>query len=140
MSKPDWDQLSAAYQEGASDVEIARLLGITISRFHEAYEKNDAFAQFVDSGRTLQTAWWYEQGRKNLWNKNFNTALYNFNMKNRFGWADKVEASDTTDREPQNLDQLRAQVGIALKALSKSSPELLSGVNLNIEKPKDTHD
>ena len=34
-------------REGASDVEIAKLRGITVSLFHDAYEKNDAFAQFV---------------------------------------------------------------------------------------------
>ena len=134
----DWDELTIAYGNGAADVEIARLLGVTISKFYELYETNVAFSDFVDSGRTLSQAWWYEQSRKGLWNKAFNTSLFNFVMKNRFGWADKMEATDNTDKDPVNLDQIKGQVSVAMKKLAESNPELFSGVNLNLNaKPKD---
>lgn len=126
----NWEALSDEYANGASDVEIARALGITISKFYQLYEKNKAFADFVDAGRTLAQAWWYQTGRRNLMTKGFNVTLYNFIMKNRFGWADKVEQADTTDKDNLDLNDLKTQVAIQLKKLAETSPEVLSGVNL----------
>jgi hypothetical protein len=131
-TKPNWEALLEAYGEGASDVEIARLLKITISRFYELMEEHVAFADFVDRGRTLAQAWWYEKGRTSLWDKNFNTALWNFQMKNRYGWADRVDTTDKTNLDPVNLDQAKGQLQQALKRLAKKSPELLSGANLDL--------
>lgn len=130
---PNWQVLLQAYEEGAADVEIARLLKITIARFYELAEESPAFAEFVERGRTLSQAWWYEKGRTGLYSKDFNTALWNFNMKNRYGWADKVDTSDKTNSDPVNLDQAKAQLQSALKKLSKKNPELLSGANLNLD-------
>lgn len=128
---PDWGRLVELYGEGAGDVEIARELKITIARFYQLIEESEPFANFVERGRTLAMAWWYEQGRKGLFADKFNTSLYNFNMKNRYMWADKVETNDTTDKEPANLDQIKGQLQGALKVLGKKYPELLSGANLN---------
>ena len=137
----DWASLTSAYEQGASDVEIAKMLNLTAAKFYKLYESNPAFANFVDSGRTLAQAWWYEAGRKHLMTKGFNVSLYNFIMKNRFGWADKVESADTTDKDNLNLDELRAQVSSALKRLAQNSPELLSNVNLtHLPKQKDGDD
>lgn len=130
-SAVNWDDVKEAYAQGAADVEIARLLGITLGRFYSLYEANPSFSEFVDSGRTLSQAWWYEQSRKGLWNRSFNTSLFNFVMKNRFGWADKVESADTTDKDPANLDQIKAQVSGAMAKLAATNPELFSGVNLH---------
>lgn len=124
-SKPDWQRLIKEYEEGASDVEIAKELRITINRFYELIQENPAFAEFVDRGRTLSRAWWESQGRRNLFNKDFVVPLWNFNMKNRFGWADKVDTNDTTNKEPVNLDEAKSQLSAALKTLSKKNPELL---------------
>lgn len=131
-SKPqvDWDVLTEAYAEGQSDVEIAKHLGITIARFYRLYEDNTAFSEFVDAGRSLAQAWWYEQMRKGLWNKNFNTPLFNFVMKNRYGWADKTETTDTTGQDNLNADQIKTQLSIAMRKLAETNPELFSGVNL----------
>ena len=130
-NKPDWDSILALYGEGAGDPEIARALKITIGRFYELMEESPAFANFVERGRTLAMAWWYEKGRVGLFADKFNTSLYNFNMKNRFGWADKVDTNDTTNKEPVNLDAAKGQLAAALKMLGKKHPELLSGANLN---------
>lgn len=128
---PNWQTLVDEYEQGASDVEIAKLLKITITRFYQLIEESESFAEFVERGRTLSRAWWESAGRKNLWNKEFNTALWNFNMKNRYGWADKVDTNDTTNKDPVDLDQARSQLQSALKALGKKHPELISGLNLN---------
>lgn len=133
-SKPNWELLLKKYEMGASDVEIARALKITIARFYKLVEEVPEFADFVERGRTLSMAWWYEKGRTGLFMKGFNVALYNFNMKNRHGWADKVDTNDTTDKDPVNLDQAKSQLAIALGALAKKHPELLSGANLSPKK------
>lgn len=131
---PDWAGALTAYGEGASDVEIAKILGITISKFYQLCEETPSFKDFADRGRTLSQAWWYENGRTGLFRKDFNTALWNFNMKNRFGWADRVESSDTTDKDPQNLDQVKGALASALKRMGKKNPELMSGANLLLGK------
>lgn len=135
-NKINWDDIANAYADGAADVEIAKLLDITISDFYRLVQDNPSFAKFVEKGRTVSQAWWYEKARRNLWSKEFNTTLWNFNMKNRYGWADKIDTSDTTDKDPVNLDEARAQLQTALKRLSKTNPEIVSGVNL-LAPPKD---
>ena len=131
----NWKEVADAYAEGAADVEIARLLDITIADFYQLVQDNAAFSKFVEKGRTMSQAWWYERARKGLFTKEFNTALWNFNMKNRFGWADKIDTADTTDKDPVNLDEAKAQLQRALKSIAKSNPDILSGANLN--KPTD---
>ena len=131
---PDWNALLELYGEGASDVEIARALGITIARFQHLCQDQPAFANFAEKGRTLSQAWWVEQARKNLWKKEFNVALWNFNMKNRYGWADKTETVDNSKMENLDSDQLKTQLSAAMKALAKKNPELFSGANLHIVK------
>lgn len=131
MSKEiDWKAIAEEYATGAADVEIAKLLDITINDFYRLEQEQPAFAKFVDKGRTMSQAWWYEKARKGLFTKEFNTALWNFNMKNRFGWADKTDIQDTTNKDPVNLDQAKSQLQAALKRVSQSSPEILSGLNL----------
>ncbi len=126
----DWKAIAEEYATGAADVEIAKLLDITINDFYRLEQEQPAFAKFVDKGRTMSQAWWYEKARKGLFTKEFNTALWNFNMKNRFGWADKTDIQDTTNKDPVNLDQAKSQLQAALKRVSQSSPEILSGLNL----------
>lgn len=131
-SKSKLELAKDAYLEGASDVEVATVLGVTIARFYQMYEELPDFARFVDQGRTLSQAWWYEKARKNLWNKEFNTALWNFNMKNRYGWADKVDHADKTDSTPVDINSVKGELAAALKRLATKNPELLSGMNLNV--------
>lgn len=122
---PDWAKLSAMYGEGAGDPEIARALGIPMKKFHQLYEDVQAFADFVDMGRTLSMAWWYEQGRRGLTADKFNGPLFGFNMKNRFGWADKVDTTSVNDG-PIDLDKIKGELALALKKLGKVYPELVS--------------
>ena len=77
---------------------------ITIKAFYKQIGENAAFAQLVEYGRTLSQAFWESQYRKNLNNKNFNTALLNFYMKNKFGWADKTETTNSNENVNTDLD------------------------------------
>ena len=131
MSKEiDWKELADIYATGGFDINIARALDITIADFYRLEQEQPAFAKFVDKGRTMCRAWWYDQARLNLTTKGFNVALYNFVMKNTQGWADKTDIQDTTNKDPVNLDQAKSQLQAALKRVSQSSPEILSGLNL----------
>lgn len=134
QNPPNWQALIEEYEQGASDVEIAKLLKITIVRFYDLIQESPAFAEFVERGRTVARAWWESAGRKNLWNKEFNTSLWNFNMKNRYGWADKMDTNDMTDKAPVDRDQAVSQLQQAIKQLAKKNPEVISGMNLNAVK------
>lgn len=126
------DRVKAKYAEGGSDIEVATLLGLTRSEFYKLIDESPDFAKLVDKGRAVAEAWWYSQGRLALRAEKFNTALYNFTMKNRYGWADKVETGDKSSEGPTNLDQAMAELQKAMKRIAKSNPEWLSGANLNI--------
>lgn len=120
----DWKALSDAYGEGASDVEIAKMLDITISAFYQLEQEQPAFAKFVEKGRTYSQAWWYTQSRTALRDKSMNVTLLTFNLKNRFGWADKTDIQDTTDKDPVNLDKAKSELYAVMKKISKTNPEL----------------
>lgn len=122
---PDkWQQCLELYDNGAGDVEIAKKLGITLNYFRKLAGENPGFGAFVEKGTTLAMAYWYRIGREALYDKNFNYGLWAFNMKNRWGWADKVETSSIID-ENVSADQLKIQLTQAIKRLAKKSPEIL---------------
>lgn len=117
------DECMELYMEGAGDVEIADHLGITMKKFHELCEENEPFRVFVERGSTAAQAWWWRQSRVNLKNKNFMHGMWAFNMKNRYGWAEKTD-STTTGEVDMSLDSLQRQLTQALKDLNKKNPEL----------------
>lgn len=119
-------RIEEAYMNGASDMEICKILRMTYSEFQEKYDSNLAFRKVVDIGRMMQQAWWLEQGRHNIHNSKFNTSLWMFNMKNRFGWADKTETVNQ-DLGPQSLDELKQKLVKMLPAMAKQLvPEMTS--------------
>lgn len=124
------DRVKAKYAEGGSDIEVATLLGLTRAEFYKLIDESPDFAKLVEKGRAVAEAWWYSQGRLALRAEKFNTALYNFTMKNRYGWADKVEQGDKSSEGPTNLDQAMAELQKAMKRIAKTNPEWLSGANL----------
>lgn len=125
--EPDWlKPLLSGYAEGMSDVEVCRELKITMKTFNEQYQSSEAFRKLVDYGRMTSHAWWMAAGRKNITNREFVVPLWTFNMKNRFGWADKTEQVSSAELEgPANLDDLRSKLQKALpKLLKQFGPEL----------------
>lgn len=122
---PEWQQqLLDLYGEGGSDSEAAVILKLTLARFDQLYLEQPAFATIIDQCRTLSRAWWESQARKNLWNKDFNTPLWNFNMKNRFGWADKSEVKEEKSPKDMDLAELRTRIAKQMPHLLKRIPEL----------------
>ncbi|UFK09588.1 DNA-packaging protein small subunit [Xanthomonas phage DES1] len=113
------------YAEGAGDAEVAAELKLTLKQFYQQISDNDKFATLIEFGRTMSQAWWERNARKNINNKQFNTSLWSFYMKNKHGWADKIESTGTTDPLNNNLDQLKQEVEARLaKYLKKNNPEL----------------
>ena len=52
-------------------------------------------------------------------------------MKNRYGWADKVDTGDKGGSDPINVDQMMVDLQKQLKKLSKNHPDILNGTLLN---------
>lgn len=76
------------------------------------------FSEVVEFGHVLSQAWWEQQGRNHLNKRGFNTRLYEINMQNKFGWANKAEVNDpdsqvgAVDEESLNrrIDELSKKV------------------------------
>lgn len=129
--KPWINELIALYTEGASDVEVAASQKITIKAFYKHMADNAKFAQLVEYGRTLSQAFWEGQARQNIRNKQFNTPLWTFYMKNKFGWADKTETVNANENVNTDLDTLRSTVMAQVAKLVKdNTPELTDAQRL----------
>ena len=125
------------YREGYSDAEVAAAMSITTRAFNEMLADNPTFSKLVEFGRTLSLAWWESQSRKNINNKSFNTPLWVFTMKNKYGWADKIETTNSNENTDLSLDQLRSEINRKLKKLSKENmPELTDA--MKVLKPVET--
>lgn len=110
-------QLVEYYSLGYSDAEVAAALKMTLRDFHRQLSDNATFAKLVEYGRTLSTAFWESLARKNVNNKTFNSPLYAFYMKNKFGWADKIETTNANENTNLSLDQLQDKINQQLKKL-----------------------
>ena len=120
-------ELIEYYKEGYSDAEVAAAMNITVREYYAQISENAVFGKLVEYGRTLSLAWWEGQARKNINNKQFNTPLWVFTMKNKYGWADKVETSSVNENLNSDLDTLRMKVAKQAEKLARSNhPELES--------------
>jgi hypothetical protein len=116
-----WAQiLTAEYAEGASDVEIMAALRMSRPKFDENYANNPIFRELVDIGRIQASAFWHRIARKNILSKEFNTSVWSFTMKNRFGWAEK-----STDELRQQLVAMLPGVAKQLHVTKKESDLLI---------------
>jgi hypothetical protein len=87
-------QVVELMRDGASLVEVAASIGITKDTLHRWKKTNDEFSDSIKIGTQLSEAWWMREGREALRDKDFNSTLWYMNMKNRHGWADKVEKQE----------------------------------------------
>jgi len=133
----DWPEiLKEEYRLGASDSEVAAELGLTDAAFEKNYREIALFKQLVDLGRQLSKAWWYKQGRSNLQNKMFNTALWNFNMKNRHGWAEKSETL-VEDKKEETLEEMQAKLLAKLPQIMKKFGGSATGAEILLATSED---
>jgi len=107
--------------KGKSLAQVASVMGVAVQKISEYQRRHPEFKAAVERGGSAALAWWETQGEKGLWaGKEFNAAVYQITMRNRFGW-DK-------DQSPMNVTN---NVLVADPAASKALLErLYPGVEL----------
>ncbi len=117
--KPDWQKkMLAMYAAGCSNREVMRELDLTPNRWR-ALEKDilaSDFAELVEYGLMLSAAWWEEQGRVNLRNKDFNTSLWLANVKARLGWG--TDAANESEMQASDSEDLKRQLSVLMDKYS----------------------
>jgi hypothetical protein len=102
------------YEEGGSDVEVKAMIykwrGSYSNDLWDRWMKEEQeFSETIKMGKSLSAAWWANQGRTNLTNKDFSFTGWYMNMKNRFGWKDKTEVAQTVQNlAPLSQDEIEA--------------------------------
>jgi hypothetical protein len=116
----DWAEIATRlYLEGASDDEVIKGIQITQSQFDHYCQTVDAFRDLVERGRSYAKAWWLEQGRKAVKEKNnsFPQSLYAYSMANKYGWSNKQDkGAPTVDI---SLDKAKDDLKKALPEMAK---------------------
>lgn len=90
-------------QEGGSAVEARCLLGIGTSAWDTLLEDSEVFRATENERQALCEVWWERQGRRMTTGGNGNSAVWIFNMKNRFKWRDKPESDEEEKGDPLNI-------------------------------------
>lgn len=85
--------------EGASKAELCLEIGINPDTIYEWEKRHPSFKEAIRIGEQLSQAWWLTLGRKNLWNREFNSILWMMNMQNRHGWTRKMDVSGKAEVE-----------------------------------------
>ena len=113
------------YTQGCSDAEVAAALRVPLRKYYKHIQDNSAFAQLVEYGRTLSQAYWEGLARKNITNKQFNSPLFCFYMKNKFAWTDKTETTTVGASPDPSLDELRDKISKEVaEYIERYTPEL----------------
>lgn len=111
---PDgWKEaMLAIAREGGSELECRVELGMSNDLWYRLKDEEPEFSEVVKSCKELCQVWWERHGRKMASGQaDGNPTTWIFNMKNRFGWADKQEVEQhNTHRfavsdEPEGTDE-----------------------------------
>lgn len=83
--------------DGKSIEQLSIHLGITKETLYVWLKdpEKKSFSDAIKIGLEHSHAWWLEKGREGVTNKDIQATMWYMNMKNRFGWADKVESKQT---------------------------------------------
>jgi len=101
-----WQELMVDMgKEGCSVTEIACKLGVRRDYMYELVKQSEEFSNTFTRMKDECQAWWEMKGRTNMENREFNSSLWSFNVKNRFrkDWQDSksVEHSGEIGGAPQ---------------------------------------
>lgn len=91
----DWkDKFAEKGQEGCSDQTIYTSVGLSRNYHQRLLESSEEYREVFEYAQDLSRAWWIDEGRKLLHDRNANTAVYNAHMKNRLGWMHTSEPAN----------------------------------------------
>lgn len=80
-------------KQGFSFESFGAEIGVHRDTLYEWVVKHAAFSDAKKLGTLHSMKHWEHEGMRGMWKgKAFNAAVWIFNMRNRFGWTDKVEA------------------------------------------------
>lgn len=86
-------------KRGLSLVQVSARLDIGRTALYAWIKKHPEFANTIKDGLDYSEAWWMDQAQDNLNAKHYQTGLWIINMKNRFGWQDKIHAYVTENKD-----------------------------------------
>lgn len=98
--------------QGAGIKELAHYLRVSRQTVYDwcdpkSKQYHRKFAEAVTLGRELSEAWWLRFGRLAASGSvAVNPGVWVFNMKNRFGWRDRVEIAGTEDAPLQIVQKV----------------------------------
>lgn len=91
------------YSNGGSDAEVKAIIyqmrGSFSNDLWDRWMKEEPeFSEAIKIGKMLSEAWWVGKGRLNLETKDFSYTGWYMNMKNRFGWTDRVSQNHSIEK------------------------------------------
>ncbi len=86
--------LPTMFKNGESLAEVCCDLDMSKDSFYKLCKISDKFSDAYKKGLENSESWWTKLGRAGAAGKvTIQPATWCFNMKNRFGWRDKIEAT-----------------------------------------------
>lgn len=112
--------------QGKSKTWCAAKMGIDVHTFIDWERNNPEFSAAGKKGMALSQAWWEDLGQNAAMGNvdNFNGTAWIFNVKNRFGWRDKVELSGDEEKPVvvSAVDTLREKL-LAAQGVAENGKE-----------------
>ena len=97
----NWREIATEmFKEGADIKNIMAELQIS-KKDHERYLAEEDYYDIIDNGMSLSEAFWIDWAKKNVGDKNVNTALFNSMMNRMFRWDFKAEKARTGKKEKE---------------------------------------
>lgn len=94
-----YDGVINAGAEGKSLTEFAASVDVWRQRLYEWADQFPEFADALKISRAKCRAFWEARGRENMANKEFNSSVWIFSMKSRFGASDQPNEKRLLDKE-----------------------------------------
>lgn len=94
------DLLLGIMSKGESIVCVAADFGVCTDKIYEWRDKHPEFQRAISRGMALAEAYWERMAKSALENRRtLNSGLWGMIMKNRFGWSDKLDSNQVTEKK-----------------------------------------